>query len=140
MQQSETVENASVLDANPACAATAPRAPKWRNPHRWLPRARTAVQAAYLLFLALVGAEFAAWLAQVQAGGVVTRARPSAVEAFLPISALLGLKRFLLTGQWDDIHPAGLTIFAAALGTALIARKAFCSWMCPVGALSRALE
>jgi polyferredoxin len=62
------------------------------------------------------------------------------VEAFLPIAALLGLKRLVLGGAWDEVHPAGLAILLAALATALLARKAFCSWVCPVGTLSRALE
>jgi polyferredoxin len=101
---------------------------------------RAAVQAAYLLFLVVVGLEFARFFAQVKAGGALTAARPPAVEAFLPISALLGLKRFLLTRYWDEVHPAGLVILVAAIATAFVARKAFCSWVCPVGALSRAVE
>jgi polyferredoxin len=99
--------------------------------------ARKAVWAA---FLAAVCVRFVAFVSQALGGGPLTAERPPAVEAFLPIAALLGLKRFLLTGIWDPVHPAGLTIFAAALATALLARKAFCSWVCPVGALSRGLE
>lgn len=122
-------------------ATSIPEAPRrWTNPWRSLPRIRWAVQAAYLLFLALVGVEFARFVAQVQGDGPITAARPSAVEAFLPISALLGLRRWLATGFWDDVHPAGLTLLLAALATSLVARKAFCSWVCPVGTISRALE
>jgi polyferredoxin len=119
--------------------ATAP-APRWKNPFRRLPTVRAAVQAAYVLFLALTGWQFARFFSAVQAGGPVGAARPPAVEAFLPISALVGLKRWLATGFWDEIHPAGLTILVAAIVASLVARKAFCSWVCPVGALSRALE
>lgn len=122
---------------------TAPLPPaRWKNPWRWLPRARWAVQAAYLAFLVLTGWQFARFAAAAGApgDGPIGAARPPAVEAFLPIAALLGLKRWLLTGRWDEIHPAGLTILVAALLTALLARKAFCSWVCPVGTLSRALE
>jgi polyferredoxin len=61
------------------------------------------------------------------------------VEGFLPISALLGLKRFLVTGKWDEIHPAGLTILLFAIATALLLRKAFCGWVCPVGFASNVL-
>ena len=74
------------------------------------------------------------------APGPVTATRPPSVESFLPISALVGLKRFLLTGYWDPVHPAGLTILAAAIVGALLARKAFCGWVCPVGTISRGLE
>ena len=62
--------------------------------------------------------------------------RPAAAEAFLPLSALLGLKRFLLTGQYDPIHPAGLTILLVALCTAILCRRGFCGYLCPVGWLS----
>ncbi|HEY5996599.1 MAG TPA: 4Fe-4S binding protein [Candidatus Deferrimicrobiaceae bacterium] len=110
------------------------------NAFRRIPLARWGVQGAYLLFCLLVGIEFWRFHAQILAGGAVTASRPGAVEAFLPISALMGLKRFILTGRYDAIHPAGLTIFIAALLSAFFARKAFCSWVCPVGTLSRAVE
>jgi polyferredoxin len=113
---------------------------RWKNPHRRLPAVRWAVQGLYALFCLLVGYEFLAFHAQAVSGGPVTAARPPAVEAFLPISALLGLKRLVLTGQWDDVHPAGLALLLAALGSALLARKAFCAWVCPGGTFSRALE
>ena len=98
------------------------------------------MQASYLLFLAAVGFRFARFFAEVRAGGEVTASRPPAVEGFLPISALVGLRRWLATGFWDEIHPAGLVILVAAIAASLVARKGFCSWICPVGALSRALE
>lgn len=113
---------------------------RWRNPWRALPRLRAGVQAAYLAFLLLVGWQFARFADQVSGGGPVTAARPPAVEAFLPIAALLGLRRWLATGAWDEVHPAGLVILLSALAVAFLARKAFCSWVCPVGTLSRALE
>jgi polyferredoxin len=114
--------------------------PRWRNPYRTLPLARWGVQGFYILFCLLIGVEFARFHAQLLTGAPVTAHRPGAVEAFLPISALMGLKRFLLTGQYDELHPAGLTIFIAALLSAFLARKVFCSWVCPVGGLSRGLE
>lgn len=60
-------------------------------------------------------------------------ARPAGVEGFLPISALLGLRRALATLAWDPVHPAGLTILVAALVMGLLFRKAFCGHVCPVG-------
>jgi polyferredoxin len=66
--------------------------------------------------------------------------RPPSVEAFLPISALVSLKRLVLTGNFDFIHPAGLTIFLAALTIGLLLRKGFCGWICPVGFLSNLAE
>jgi polyferredoxin len=125
---------------SPTAPPAPPPAARWRNPWRDLPRVRAGVQAAYLAFLLLVGWQFARFADQVAGEGPVTAARPPAVEAFLPIAALLGLRRWLTTGAWDEVHPAGLVILLAALATALLARKAFCSWVCPVGTASRALE
>ena len=113
---------------------------KWRNPYRFLPAARAVVQGAYAAFFLLVGFEFHAFYTQVVSGGPVTAHRPPAVEGFLPISALMSLKYYLLTGNYDEIHPAGLTILIAALVSAFLARKVLCSWVCPVGGISRALE
>jgi polyferredoxin len=91
-------------------------------------------------FLVAVAFRFAAFVAAATGDGPISVARPPAVEAFLPIAALMAAKRFFLTGFWDEVHPAGLTILLAAVATALLARKAFCSWICPVGTLSRGLE
>ncbi|MGB7970886.1 MAG: 4Fe-4S binding protein [Candidatus Deferrimicrobiaceae bacterium] len=112
----------------------------WRNPYANLPGLRRLVQGLYLLFFVFVGIEFASFYRQIVAGGPITAYRPPAVEGFLPISALVGLKRFLLTGSYDTVHPAGLTILIAAILSSFFARKVFCSWVCPVGGISRALE
>ncbi|HSM91807.1 MAG TPA: 4Fe-4S binding protein [Anaeromyxobacteraceae bacterium] len=127
-------------DQGPDAAPPPLAAARWRNPWRSLPKARWAVQGAYVLFLVWVGLRFAAFVDAALADGPIAAHRPPAVEAFLPIAALLAAKRFLLTGYWDPIHPAGLTILLGAVATALLARKAFCSWICPVGTLSRGLE
>lgn len=121
-------------------AGTPPEAPRRDDRRDLVPRVRWAVQAAYAAFLVLTCWQFVRFHEAVLAPGPIAVARPPAVEAFLPIAALMAAKRFALTGYWDEIHPAGLTIFLAALATALLARKAFCSWVCPVGALSRAVE
>ena len=36
--------------------------------------------------------------------------RPPGVEGFLPIGALMGWKHFLLTGNWEIVHPATMVI------------------------------
>jgi polyferredoxin len=63
-------------------------------------------------------------------------ARPSAVEGFLPISALVALKVWLTSGEFDKIHPAGLVLFTFFIASGIIFRKIFCSWLCPVGTFS----
>ncbi|MFN8586169.1 MAG: 4Fe-4S binding protein [Candidatus Eisenbacteria bacterium] len=110
------------------------------NPFAKLPLVRWAVQAVCAAFMVLVGVEFARFHAAALRGDALLPARPATVESLLPISALMALRRFVATGQWDDLHPAGLTVLVAVLVSAFVARKAFCAWICPVGMLSRALE
>lgn len=93
---------------------------------------RRTVQAAFALFTLYVGCQFFLFYQWSMGRGEFV-ARPSAVEGFLPISALLSLKRLVITGEFDPIHPAGLVIVMAALAIALLARKGFCGWICPVG-------
>ena len=86
-----------------------------RIPYKILPTLRAVVQGAYVVFFLLAGYEFHLFYARIVAGAAVTGRRPPAVEAFLPISALMSLKYFLLTGNYDEIHPAGLTILLSPL-------------------------
>lgn len=98
-----------------------------------IPRLRLISQSLFSLFCLLVGLQFYQfylWATDVSAQIVQ---RPPAVEAFLPIGALVSLKRLVLSGEYDTIHPAGLTIFLAALFLGLFLRKGFCGWICPIG-------
>jgi len=104
------------------------------------PALRWGVQILFVLLTLWIGVEFVSYYRQVVGGGPVAAHRPAGVEAFLPISALLGLKRWVLSNRWDDIHPAGLTLLLAFLVGSLVARRAFCSWICPIGTASRGLE
>lgn len=105
-----------------------------------LGRVRWAVQTVFAVLSLWIGYEFVRFYGQAMGSGEIAATRPPGVEAFLPISALLALKRFLLTGLWDDVHPAGLTLLIAFLVGALVARRAFCSWICPIGFASRLLD
>jgi polyferredoxin len=49
------------------------------------------------------------------------------------------LKYVLAAHQWPTIHPAGLFLFVSFLLISFLLRKAFCSWLCPVGTLSEYL-
>ncbi len=105
-----------------------------------LPHLRRAVQAGFAGFCLFAGWRFYLfyqWAIGIRAAYVP---RPAAVEGFLPISALVALKHLLLTGRYDPIHPAGLTIFIAALLMGLWLRKGFCGWICPVGFTSNLAE
>jgi polyferredoxin len=107
--------------------------------HRNITALRRGVQASFGLFTLYTGYRFYLFYQWTLDQGQYI-ARPPAVEGFLPISALLSLKRFFLTAEFDPIHPAGLIIFMAALTIGLLARKGFCGWICPVGFLSHQVQ
>ena len=90
------------------------------------------------IFLATIGIgfQFFIYVHQASGNGVVTVLRPSGVEGFLPIGALMGWKLFVQTGIWDSIHPAAMVFLGFAGFISLALRKSFCGWFCPVGTLS----
>lgn len=71
-----------------------------------------------------------------QFGAAAGHSRPPSVEAYLPIAALISLKHLAVNKVFDAVHPAGLAIFLAITGSALMLRRGFCSWICPVGTVS----
>ena len=95
---------------------------------------RYTVQAVFLLFLLYVGLQFYQFYQHFETNGKTPFVeRPSAVEGFLPISALVALKVWLTSGEFDVIHPAGLVLLSFFIGAGILFRKSFCSWICPVG-------
>jgi len=111
------------------------------NPSRLnLHKLRLLVQSAFLLACLYSGYRFYQFYQWALGNSATFVARPPSVEGFLPISGLVSLKRFLLTGVYDPVHPAALTIFIAALLIAIFFRKGFCGWICPVGFTSQLVE
>ncbi len=103
-------------------------------------KVRSLVQIAFLILVLWIGYEFYGFVQYHQSGGEkVYFERPPGVEAFLPISALISLKYWMLTGVFNTIHPSGLVIFIIILLTGLFLKKGFCSWICPIGLLSERL-
>jgi NAD-dependent dihydropyrimidine dehydrogenase PreA subunit len=99
---------------------------------------RHAVQAGFLGTVSWIGWEFWHFVHGLEAGAAAVE-RPPGVEGFLPIAALLSLRHLLATGEVHPVHPAGLVILLLVVVLGLLAKKSFCSWVCPVGALSEAL-
>lgn len=97
---------------------------------------RNWVQLLFFTSTILIGIQFFLFVGQVQSQDPVTISRPAGVEGFLPIGALMGWKRFLVTGEWDMVHPAAMVILGFAVLTAFLFRKSFCGWFCPVGTFS----
>jgi Pyruvate/2-oxoacid:ferredoxin oxidoreductase delta subunit len=101
---------------------------------------RGTIQLAFVLLCIWIGIEFHFFMKWGLAGGQgAIAARPPGVEGFLPISALITLKYWLQTGLISMIHPAALFILVAIIAVSLAVKKAFCSWLCPVGTLSESL-
>ncbi|WP_160723899.1 4Fe-4S binding protein [Bacillus sp. USDA818B3_A] len=95
---------------------------------------RYAVQAMFLLFSLYIGLRFFKFYEHFLTNGKTPFVeRPSAVEGFLPISALVALKVWLTSGDFDVIHPAGLVLLSFFVGAGILLRKSFCSWICPIG-------
>ncbi|MBA4368146.1 MAG: 4Fe-4S binding protein [Desulfobacterium sp.] len=100
---------------------------------------RQVTQSIVLLLTLGIGIQFFLYVNQAGKNDLVTITQPAGVEGFLPICALMGWKRFFLTGQWDLVHPAAMVILGFAALISFLFRKSFCAWFCPVGTLSEGL-
>jgi len=101
---------------------------------------RLMVQWTFLGWCLFLGAQFSLFVKHHRSFGQTPDYwRPPGVEGFLPIGALISLKNWLLNGQFDTVHPAALVLLLTFFAMALLARKSFCSWLCPVGTLEEGL-
>jgi len=101
---------------------------------------REIIRFSFAIYCLFIGYKFYRFCLWATGHSKVFVNRPPSVEAFLPISALASLRMFLYSGQYAKIHPAGLTILLTAMLIALLFRKGFCGWICPVGLISNLLE
>jgi len=98
------------------------------------------MQIAFLLLNVWIGGIFYLWVRQYEPGGATTSLqRPAGVEGYLPIAGLMNLKYFILTHRVPGLHPAGMFLLITFLAISFLFRKAFCSWLCPVGTISEYL-
>ncbi len=101
---------------------------------------RFGAQAVFVLLNAWLGIQFFLFVRAFEQGtGVPSVSRPAGVEGWLPIAGLMNLKYSLITGTIPRVHPAAMILLVTFLLISLIFRKAFCSWLCPIGTLSEAL-
>lgn len=98
---------------------------------------RQSIQVFFLLLNLWIGALFYAWVRYYETGGQTLQVtRPPGVEGWLPIAALMNLKYTLETWSMPPAHAAGMVLLVGFLSVSLLFRKAFCSWLCPIGTLS----
>ncbi len=111
------------------------------SPRRGIPAMapRYAVQGGFFLFYLWIGWRFTLWVTALQNGTLPNVSRPEAVDGFLPISGLMGLRYWVQSGELHPIHPAAALIFLAALLSAVLLKRGFCSWVCPIFPLSEML-
>jgi len=103
-------------------------------------RVRRSFQVAFLLLNVWLGAAFYFWVRHLEVGtNTREMVRPAGVEGWLPIAGLMNLKYWLVTGHVPGTHPAALFLLVSFVAMAFLLRKAFCSWLCPVGTLSEYL-
>jgi polyferredoxin len=104
---------------------------------RYVQPLRILIQFCFLGFMLWLGIRFYQFVHYFRSGGATHFvARPEGVEGFLPISGLLGLSAWIRGLGINDIHPAAVVIFVTVLVLALMLRRSFCSWICPVAAVS----
>jgi len=98
------------------------------------------VQVAIVLICLWIGVEFHYFVKYLETSGLEGSAyRPPGAEGFLPISSLMSLYHFIISGELHPVHPAGLFILLTAIVVSLFVGKSFCSWFCPFGWLSEIL-
>ena len=102
-------------------------------------RIRVLVQSGFAATCVVIGFQLTRFYQAALAGQTPLPVRPPGVEGFLPISGLMGLVDWFYQGTLNTIHPASTMLLLIALGTAVLLRKSFCSWICPVGLLSELL-
>jgi polyferredoxin len=98
------------------------------------------VQWCFVALNVWIGAQFYLWVRYFERGGHgLYVSRPPGVEGWLPIAGLMNLKYFVLTGNVPWIHPAAMFLLIAFLAISVLMKKAFCSWLCPIGTVSEHL-
>lgn len=105
----------------------------WRNASTW----RKAVQITLLAINIYIGITFYYWVRYYETGGMTFYLpRPVGIEGWLPIAGLMNLKYTIEMGGLPPIHAASMFLLASFIIISLLLKKAFCSWMCPIGTIS----
>lgn len=106
-------------------------------PSRYVQPLRILVQFCFLGFMLWLGLRFSQFVSYVSSAGAAPYVpRPDGIDGFLPISGLLGLSAWFRGLGINPVHPAAVVVLLTVLAVALLLRRSFCSWICPVAALS----
>lgn len=98
---------------------------------------RYIIQILFAMLVIWIGVEFHLFITYLDSNGTVPfYERPPGVDSFLPISSLMSIYYWILSGTLHYAHPAGIFILLAILSLSWVFGKSFCSWICPIGTLS----
>ncbi len=88
---------------------------------------RTIIQIVFLVGTVLIG------LRHIMPG---ESSKGGAFDVFCPFGAIETLWSYLTTGHTlKTTSPLNFSVFLGVLGVSILAGRAFCGWLCPVGAL-----
>jgi polyferredoxin len=129
----------SVAPAEPAGACTRELSLRRTAPDFSQP-IRLVVQSLFILLNVFLCAQFYFFVRYFETSATGSHvSRPAGVDGWLPIAGLMNLRYFLATGRVPAIHPAAMVLFLVFVAMSLLLKRAFCSWLCPVGTLSEYL-
>jgi polyferredoxin len=136
------IDSISEVENAPVAPVAAPAKKKLvrRKDKDYSQKLRRGFQLVFLLLNVWIGVQFYFFVRYFETSpqGAIP-SRPAGVEGWLPIAALMNLKATLLTGRLPELHASGMFLLVAFLAISLLMRKAFCSWLCPVGTISEYL-
>jgi polyferredoxin len=133
-----TVETANVAGAQPSRPVAKKKLVR-RAARNYSQPLRHVFQAVFLALNLYLGTLFYLWVRQFEGAARTVANRPPGVEGWLPIAGMMNFKYWVATGHVPPIHPAAMFLLVAFVAIAFLFRKAFCSWLCPVGTVSEML-
>ncbi len=108
-----------------------------RTTREYSQRFRHAAQMIFMALNVYLGTQFYLWVRYLEHGGHgIQVSRPPGIEGWLPIVGLMNTAYFVATGRVPAIHPAAMFLFMAFVLISLLFKRAFCSWLCPIGTVS----
>jgi len=105
---------------------------------RFMQPLRIAIQWSFLAFMLVLGYRFCQFVGHFR-NAAPPVSRPDGVDGFLPIAALVGIRDWLFEGRLNSVHPAAVVVLLTAVIVALLLKRSFCSWVCPVGTVEELL-
>jgi polyferredoxin len=101
---------------------------------------RRTFQFVFLVWNVYLGGLFYLWVRHFETGATTQApVRPPGIEGWLPIAGMMNFKYWVLTGHVASVHPAAMFLLITFVAISFLFRKAFCSWLCPIGTISEML-